>query len=368
MAFTRPTLTEISNRIKADIIANVTGADTLLRRSVLMVFAKTIAGAIHLLYGFLVLQAKNLFAITASTDGLENIGSEYRVTRKAASYATGQTVATGTNGIVILSGSKLRLSDGRTYSVDDDAVVATGTATLTVTATEAGEDGDENGGVILTFINPIPGVNSQTTVTTGGLIGGADEESDDDYRQRILTRKRYPPHGGADFDFKAQVLEYSADITRSWCIPEYQGLGTVGITFVLDEQVGSIIPNSTLVSAVREYLVSHTDVVTSKTVGVYVTAEPGMFVFAPEPLAVDFTIQVSPNTSLVQTAITTELDAFIRREGGPAQTLYRSRISEAISIAVDEAEHILVAPASDITASTTQVQVLGTVTYSDYPV
>jgi len=163
------------------------------------------------------------------------------------------------------------------------------------------------------------------------------------------------------------VLEYSADITRSWCIPEYQGLGTVGVTFVLDEQIGTIIPNTALVSAVREYLVSHTDVVTSKTVGVYVTAEPGMHVFAPEPLAVDFEIQLSPNDSITQTAITTEIDAFIRREGGPAETLYRSRISEAISIATGEAQHNLITPASDVTASTTQVQILGTITYVSYP-
>lgn len=366
MPFSRPTLSELVARIRGDIEANVEGADALLRRAFLSVLGKVVALAVHILYGFLELTANNIFVTTAVTDYLDLHGQEWGLPRLGASYAIGTATATGINGSVIPAATELQLSDGRVYIVQAAAVVAAGVATLSLKAELSGIDGNEDSGVVLTFISPIVGVDSTATLSAGGFDGGADEESDDEYRARILSRKRYPPHGGADFDFVAWIQAYSAAITRGWAIPEYQGAGTVGLAFVLDDQVGSILPSAALVAAVRAYLLQHTDSVTGRQVGAYVTAEPGMFFITLLEKAVNFSIRIYPNTTVVRAAVQAELEDLLRREGGPEQTVYLSRINEAISTAIGEQYHLLVSPVADVTAAVNEVLIMGTITWSDY--
>ena len=60
------------------------------------------------------------------------------------------------------------------------------------------------------------------------------------------------------------------------------------------------------------------------------------------------------------------MEDLILRDGGPGETLYLSRIDEAISLATGEEKHRLDVPVADVTASTGQVHVLGTITFGDY--
>ncbi|KKM77207.1 hypothetical protein LCGC14_1372400 [marine sediment metagenome] len=365
MPFTRNTLQEIVDRIVSDLQTRITGATSLLRRSTLNVISKVNAGSVHLLYEYLDYQARQLFVSTADEAGLEAISSEYGITRKAAVAATGGGSATGTNGTLIPSGSELQSTDDQIYTTDDDQTIAAGTATLEFTASAAGEDGNDDAGITLTFVSPIAGINTSVTVDADGIAGGSDEEIDDDLRDRVLTRKRQPPHGGTEFDYEVWALEVSG-VTRSWSFPLYNGIGTIGVAFVRDNDSGSIIPDATERATVRSYIVSHTDPGTGKIVGAPVTAEPGLFMIELSQRAVDFNIDISPNTVAVQNAIQSNLEDLITRDGGPGETLYVSRISEAISLASSEARHILNSPAVDITASTSQVQVLGAITFNSY--
>jgi len=237
-------------------------------------------------------------------------------------------------------------------------------ATLEFTAQIAGADGNDDPGIILTFTSPIAGVGSTVTVSADGITGGTDEEEDDDLRERVLARKRQPPHGGADFDYEAWALEVGG-ITRVWTFPQYQGVGTIGVAFVRDGDT-PIIPNATQRAAVRSYIVEHTDPGTGLTVGCPVTAEPGLFIVELNPLAVNFEIGLYPNTAAVRTAVTNELTALIVREGGPGETIYLSEIGEAISLATGEERHRLVAPIIEVTATLNQVHMLGIITFVDY--
>ncbi len=365
MPFTRNSLQEIVDRIITDFQTRITGATSLLRRSSLTVIARVNAGAFHLLYEYLDYQARQLFIVTADEAGLEAIASEYGITRTGASKAVGSGVTgTSTNGKVVPAGTELQSTDSQVYVTDADATVANGTATLVFTASVAGADGNDDAAIVLSFVSPIAGVNTSVTVDTDGISGGADKEVDSSLRERILTRKRQPPHGGAEFDYRVWALEVSG-VTRAWTVPLYQGVGTIGVAFVRDDD-DSIIPNSTQRAAVRSYIVSHTDPGTGQTVGCPVTAEPGLFII-PLTLAVgDFDISISPNTVAVQNAIQANLADLIVEEGGPGQTLYLSRISEAISLATGEAKHTLNAPVSDVTAATNEVHALGTITFGSY--
>ncbi|RJX18971.1 MAG: baseplate J/gp47 family protein [Desulforudis sp.] len=364
MAFERPTLQEIVDRIAADFQARIDGAESLLRRAVLKVMARVYGGAVHLLYGFLDFMADQLFASSAEVDYLETIGGEYGLARTAATKASGTGTATGTAGLVIPADSELESVAGVRYATDQDNTLGGGgSVTVSFTAVDAGAAGNDDPGISLTFISPIAGVDTTVTVGADGITGGADEEDDDSYRERVLFRKRQPPHGGCEYDYEAWALEVGG-VTRVWTFPEYMGVGTIGVAFMRDNDLDPF-PNAAQREIVRAYLVSHTDQETGETVGIPVTAEPGLFMIALTPLAVNFSINIAPNTAAVRAAVEQQLADLIATEGGPGQTLYLSRISEAVSQAGGEEHHTLVGPAANVTAAVDEIHVLGANTFGD---
>lgn len=367
MAFSRPTLQTIIDRIAADFVAKITGSTTLALRSVLLIMARAYAGAVHLMYGYLDNMVKEMFATTATADSLggklDTIGSEYGILRKAATPAQGTIACTGVATTVIPADSALSSPAGNRYTTDAEAVIGVGgSVNVAVTCDTAGEAGNDNAAVVLSFDAPIADVDSTAIVDADGLAGGTDEETDSAYRARILTRKQLPPHGGAEFDLENWAIEVD-DVTRAWAYPQYQGAGTVALYFVCDGQ-SPITPTPAQIAAVLAHLTSHTDV-SGQTVGVPVTMLPGLFVLSPVIHQINLTIRLYPNTVAVQDAVTEQLEDFILREGYPQNTLYLSRLQEAISAAANEERSAIVGGA-DITLAYNEVAVLAAPVYQDY--
>ena len=364
MPFTRPTLIQIINRIVSDLNSRVDNSETFLRRSVFMILARVLGGAVHLLYGFLDFMKRQIFISTADAEFLTLHGNEFGKIRKAGTKATGSGTVTGTNGLTISSGAKLQSETGNLYTIDADYTIAGGIATIAFTADVEGDSSNEDAGVSLTFVSPIAGISSIVTVGSGGITGGVEEESDDEYRNRLLSRKRQAPHGGASFDYVSWALEVSG-VTRAWVIKQYYGIGTLGLAFVRDND-DPIIPDETEREAVKTYILSHTNPVTGETVGIPVTAEPGFFVIPVSALTINYTIQIFPNTAAVQASVTARLQDLFKSAGGPGQTITISQMYEAISSAVGETKSKITSPSDDVAAATNQVHILGDITFEDY--
>lgn len=365
MPFTRPSLQTIIDRIVSDFNNRVDSSQTFLRRSVYKIMAYVFGGAHHLLYGYVQYVKDQLFVTTSDAEHLERHGAEYGVNRDEGAKATGSVSASGTVGTLIPASTEIQDADGFKYRVNSNTNIgAGGTASVAITASEVGDDYNQSSGVVLTFISPIAGVDSNVTVDANGITSGDDEETDAEYRSRVLLRKRYPPHGGVADDYVTWALEYSG-VTRAWSITEYYGYGTIGLVFVQDGET-DIFPNETTRNAVRAYLVSHTDDVLGKTVGIPVTAEPGFFVINAIPKTVDFNIQLSPNNGTVQTAVSANLADLILQRGGPEQTITISQMYEAITTASGEVKSNIVSPVADVTAAVNEVHVIGTITYGEY--
>ncbi len=363
MPFQRPTLSELVDRIVADLQTRITEGTSLLRRATLKIMARVLAGAVHLLYGYLDFQTDQLFIFSADSEGLNRIANEYGITRNAAVEATGSGQAMGTSGIVIPAESELRATSGQKYDTDEDVPIAGGVATLAFTAQVAGAGGNDDPSIILTFTSPIAGINATVTVGADGITDGSDEETDDSLREKLLIRKRYPPYGGAEADYLNWTLEVPG-VTRAWVFPLVQGAGTVGIAFVRDNDE-SIIPNAERRQDVRDYLIEHPHE-WAGTVGIPLTAEPGLFIIELNELAIDMDISISPNTAAVRTAVEAELQELVLNEGGPEETISISSIIGVISIAGGEERHVLNSPIIDVTATISQVHTLGTLTWRDY--
>lgn len=349
MAFTRPDLPALINRAEADIETRLPGADARLRRSNLNVLARVHSGAAHGLYGYLEWISRQVIIDTADGDILERHASIWGVERKAASPAVGNITVTGTNGAIIPADSALARSDGAQYTTDAEATISGGTATIAVTAVEGGQAGNAAAASSLSFDTPIAGVSTSATVDAGGLTGGADIETDDDLRARLLARIQAPPHGGAQHDYVAWALEV-AGVTRAWVYPAELGLGTVTVRFVRDDDA-SPIPDAAEVLAMQEYIDSVRPVTADVTVA------------APIAVPLNFTIDIVPDTATIRAAIEAELRDLLRREAEPGATILLSHIREAISLATGENDHILTAPAANVTHAVGEMATFGTITW-----
>jgi len=362
MPFVRPTLQQIVTRVESDLQTRLTGATSVLRRSVIAVIARVLAGAVHLLYGYLDYQSKQLFISTADSEGLDRKAQELGLSRNAAIKATGTATATGLIGSVIADGTEVQSEEGVIYLVDGAVTFTATSATVSLDAKEAGADGNLETGDAVTFLSPIIGIDSEMTVVS--MSGGTDEELDDDLRIRLLARRAQPPHGGSEQDYIHWAKEVSG-VTRAWVIQSYQGAGTLALAFVRDGDT-DIFPDATERLVVYNYIISHTDPLTGETIGIPVTATPGFQVLAMTPKSCDFSIKIYPNTSDIQTAAETEIEDALDEFGGPNETVYLSQIQEALGRVPNLEYFSITSPVVDMTATATELHRLGDITWSAY--
>lgn len=349
MAFVRPTLAELVDWIQQDFISRLELNGAVLRRAVIRVLSRVMAGAAHMLHGHLEYLSQQIFPDTAVAQNLQRWGSLYGLERNAATYASGAITITGTDGTVVPAGSKLIRSDSAEYQTSADATIASGTATATVTALVAGVAGNCDANVALTFESPITGADSTATVASG-LSGGADEESDDDFRIRLLERLRSAPHGGNSADYVAWAKEV-AGVTRAWVTPNGNGAGTVALRFVRDNDT-SLIPDSTEVAAVQ----THIDGLRPVTANVTVLAP------IADPL--NYTLAITPDNADTRAAVQAQLEDLHARKAEPGVTLPISQIRTAIGDAAGVTDYALTSPPADVTPDPGHLPTMGTITWS----
>lgn len=359
MPFTRPTLAELIDRVRGDLRGRLEVDGPLLRRAMADVLGAVVAGAVHTLYGFLDFLAKQLFVATAEREALLRRTAPYGIVPVAATFATGNVTATGTNGSEIPTGTIIKLDAATSYRVTTGQVIASGTATLPVTAVLAGASSNIPESTALTFESPVPGggVNAAATVATGGITGGVDEEGTDEVRDRFELRLQQPPRGGSAGDYVAFALAV-AGVTRAWEFPRELGLGTVVVRFVLDDpETGEVgFPDAGEVAAVQAAIDAE------RPITAQVTAA------APTELAVAFTLHLVPDNADTRAAVTAELEDLMRRVAEPGDgvgsgTVLLSAIRTAIGVAEGVTDYTLTVPSANVVPGTGQLATVGTITF-----
>lgn len=353
MPFARPQLVDLVARVTGDLRGRLEIEGTILRRAMADVLGSVWGGGIHLLYGAMDWWAKQLFGDTAEREQLLRNAKPYGITLDPAEFATGTVLATGTNGVSILAGTILSLDAVTKYSVTTSQVISGGNATLPVQAVLAGSAANITTGTSLTFDSPIPGVSSSATVLTD-IAGGVDEEDIEHLRTRYLLRKQEPPEGGADHDYVQWALDAGA--TRAWVYENENGLGTVVVRFVRDQDVGSIFPDAGEVAAVQAKFDAERPMCAKPTAQ------------APTNLATAFTIHVVPDNADTRAAVSAELDDLFARAGAAGDGLGRgtvllSQMRTAIGNAEGVTDYTMTAPAADVVPALGQLPTRGTITW-----
>lgn len=348
MAFQRPTLPELVSRIQVDLTSRLELVGAVLRRAMVFVLSRVIAGAAHMMHGHLEYLGKQLFPDQSDDAYLVRQAGVFGLTKTAPDYAQATVTLTGTNGTVAPAGSTLVRSDGVEYTLDADATIASGTATAAVTAALAGTNGTLLVGVSLAFESPVAGINANAVVAAS-TKDGTDEEKTEDLRARLLERLADPPHGGTIADYIAWAKLVSG-VTRVWVNPLELGPGTVVVRFARDNDA-SPIPDSGEVAAVQAVLDAQAPV------HAVVTA------LAPVNAPINFTIHIVPDSSANRATVTAELQDLILRTGEPGGVLLVSAWRTAIGTAPGITDYILTSPAIDLTMSANQLPSLGTITW-----
>lgn len=351
MPFARPTLQELVDNARAEVDARLPGGDSRLRRSLLDILIRIYAGGVWGVYGFAVWVSRQVFPDTAEAEFLQRWATIWGLARTPATFASGTAEATGTDGSTIPVGARLQRADGVEFQATAEAMIASGTATVSIQAVEAGDAANTAAATKLTFTSPVPGVAPSATVDAPGLEAGQDPESDAKLRERLLAHIREPPHGGALHDYEAWALEALTAATRVWVSSENPG--EVLVLFVKDEDPVSIIPTIGEIQAVQSYI----DAPTRRPVTADVT------VAAPAEDPIDFTISITPDTAEVRAAVAAELAALLQREGEPAGTIFLSRIREAVSRAAGETDNSVTVPAADHVSPAGEIPTVGAITW-----
>lgn len=350
MAFERPTLSQLIERITSDISSRIIGSATALRRSVIKVIGTVLGGAVYLLYGFLDYIALESMPDTA-VDNLERWASIWEVSKNGATYATGSATFPGTNGTILPALTIVQRGDGVEYQVQNDGTVSGGTVSVDLLCLTPGDTGNMLSGESLTIVTAIAGITSQGTVDIDGISGGSDEESLDSLRARMLQKIQEPPQGGSKTDYE-QWAKSITGVTRVWVYENQYGAGTVGVAFVRDNDTPSIIPSAGEIATVQDYI----DTVRPLTADVTV--------WAPVAVARNFTIQLVTNdTAAIRAAVEAELRDLILRESEPGGTLLLSHIREAVSKAAGETDSIVTVPAANAAAGAGNIYIMGTITW-----
>ncbi|MDL2306618.1 baseplate J/gp47 family protein [Desulfovibrio sp. OttesenSCG-928-C06] len=298
MAWAKPGLKQLYERIARDFSGRLQNGEALVSQSVEAVLSKVWALATMLLHGFLEWVFEQSFPDKAEEESLLRWASIWGMQPSEADFADGTAVFTAQAGTEIAAGALARGQNGLEYIVVTGAVESGGQIAVTLDAMEAGVAYNLPAGAVITLVQPVPGVQSEGTAPEG-IGGGADAEKLEDFRARFLSRLRQPPRGGAKHDYEAWALEVSG-VTRAWAFPLGKGLGSVTLTFVTDDSPTGPIPTPDMVRRVQEHIVE------------VMPADMREFeAFAPEVFTLQVVLQVKPDTPAMRSAVATELHDYL---------------------------------------------------------
>ena len=382
MPFKRKTLSELRQENRQFMQAELESVGALLRFGNLKVLADMDAGMAHLHYAYLDYIARQSTPFTSTEEWLAGWMALKQIYRKAATAARSPAATvTGTPGKTLSKGAVLNRDDGYQYTTDSAITINTaGSATVAVTAvlpditddvTGGGASGNADAGTILTLDANAPGIDSSVTLIEPAT-GGANIESEEDFRLRGLLAYQNPPQGGSDTDYKSWALSVSG-ITRAWIRRRGMGPGTVVIYIMCDgdDKTNHGFPVGTDgVSQLEEWGAVKATGDQGRVADYMYPLAPVTslnYVCSPIRREVNFDIAgIQSADSTVVQAIKDAINDLFFDEGNPDGTgkIYLSDLNRVISSVSGTTGYSLEQPAANIVLAIGELPVLGEVIFS----
>lgn len=369
MPYSRPKLSDLRTLAAQQIVAALPGADSQLQFSNLKVLADVQAGLAHMHFGYLDWIANQSNPFTATDEFLAAWGAMKNVTIKPATQARGNVTFPASPSSTIPPGASVTRSDGTPYSVIE--VVSQNSTSITVKVIAdadpsglTGSFGNCQSGQAFTLAQSIAGITSSGT--SGLVVGGADLETQEAFRARVLTEYQRPPQGGASGDYEEWALQVPG-VTRAWCVPMVSGPGTVGVYVMMDSVnatfqgvpqgangVASLEGRDTAGTGDQLTVANYIFPLRPVTALVYVLA----------PTLTPINMSIAGINSANRPAVQAALAAQIVATGSVGGRLELNNLWAAIHSVQPSADFVIGAPSADVVMTSGHLPVLGTITWS----
>lgn len=321
MPWQTPTLAEVRQQNRDYLVGRL--GVPLIPNSVARVLADANGGNAHLVLQYLDWLSLQLLPDTAETVFLDKWGNIFLVNadgsrgRKQATLSTGTITLTGVAGTIFPAGTQLTSPGSAAvgFEVVTAATIGSSATTISVRALDPGAAGNLPPGTGLSIATAVTGVDGQSA-TVVSLTGGADEETDDELRARVLDRIRNPPMGGDANDYVTWALQVPG-VTRAWCSPNEVATGTVTVRIMCDDLRATSNPATNGfplpedLAAVQSYI----DTVRPVTVKEFWVTAP-----LPQPVNGAITNLAGDSVSL-RAAINAGIGKMLRQRAKPAYAL-----------------------------------------------
>lgn len=359
MPYQPTSLAQLINQTQQDISQRLEGTLPGLDETTLHAIGYAQAGLSAQEHEHLAWIARQIIPSDADEAELLKHCAWWGIVRKPASRADGPVQLTLTDTATAEAGAELQRSDGTLYRITESTSGGAGTLTVSLVAAEPGTAGNAPAGTLLTFITPQAGIVQAATVTGSGITGGADVESLSELLSRLEFRVQYPPSGGTKYDFERWAREVPG-VTRSWCLPEWPQAGSLGVTFVLDNN-SDIFPGEGDVARVAAYIKSHPDPATGQPVGQALGPVVKTFKLTNHP--VPFQIKIAPNTPENQQAVRQALTDLLYNEARPGGIILPSAFWRAVAGVKMLDDFELRSPLASVSAGATELLTVGSITW-----
>lgn len=243
-----------------------------------------------------------------------------------------------------------------------------------IRSTTVGSDTNSGGGASLNIVNAVNGLTGEAFAQFEGVTGGADLETDPQYRERILLSRSIIEGVFTADQIQLAALSVTGN-TRAFVIratdtttnnPPQAGVdpapGQV-VIYVLRDNDDNITPSQDVLDQTKAVIIADGALPAH-------TSETDVGVFAPALVSTDFTFSsITPNTTTMQQAIRDQLAAFFEDQVEFQQDVNQNIYLAAIQNTTDQQtgdlleSFTLSTPSGNITVGNGQIAVLGNVTF-----
>ena len=352
MPFLTPDYQAVRDSILRDISNQLPGANTASDGDY-AVRANATGTAVEGLYQHQHWIVRQILPDTADDEYVERHASLKGLALKAATFASGSILFSGTVGSPVPIGTEAKTAGDVVYVTTASGVIGVGgTLTLAAQALSSGVSGNQAASTPLTLTAAPSGVVSTASIVS--MTGGSDRETISELLARLLFVLRNPPCGGALHDYYTWAMNVPG-VTRAYPYALRRGLGKVDVLILTEGG----LPDAPLVASTQAYIDSQRP------------ATADVLVLAPIAVPVDISgaLVLSPGYALasVGSAINIKLAAYFLALK-PGDTVYLNKIRTLISETPGIVDFTLSGPAANVTtlvdASHIQIPVLGATAWS----
>ncbi len=283
---------------------------------------KVLAGEIFSAYMNLEFIKKQMFLTTATGEYIDYHASQRGLIRKSGTKATGtvdfRTSAPAQSSIFIPKGTIVSTAgeDPVLFETSSDTTLLSGQSRVTsnCTALKEGSSGNIRVNSISVIVTPISGITS--VLNTLAFTGGADEENDEEFKQRIEESIINVSNGANSAYYRKLALSVEG-VEGVGIIPKNRGVGTVDIFICAKGAVANSALVQKVQSLINEYKEINTDVLVK-------SASVWNF-----PLSLSVSVKPGYDFNTVKTNLTANLREFVSSLG-VGKSVYEADIADVI--------------------------------------